>query len=1227
MTTSAQIALISRQELEKLSREHIELKTGDKLEGEVVNVRQDGKTVVDFGRFQAALELKAPVEKGDVISVVVVEKGKQIKLKLEQVQSKTKIPPDVQKAVKHAESIQARSPEEIQRQTQSDRATRGDVELPTDKNKADFFKGEPRAQDLKDSLVKLKQILKSPGNISIKNLSGEIKGILDTLQAYGDSLDIGEKIAKPTAQLNNHIRSGDAGIPVDKEVRQILDQLMDAVGRIAKMKTIEQLPEIKTIIQQELKPNLQQLQEIVQRETSRAEHPVRQPPEDVKKAVDELLKNMEKAIEKLPDKIVHRGDGSQPRDVDVIVKQISQLRTLVENSRIPLDKEASEALNKLSEAAAKIGRAKAPEQSQEIKTIIDNEIKPNLHRLGEAVTRELPRLEPQNREAAREIKQAVENIQKNIDRRSEPPPERTDVRHGKVVENVERTPEPAAERAEVRPEKIVETVVKEISNLRTRVENAPIPMEKETAAIITRLTEAAERISLVKTTEQLPEIRPVIENRVKPDLLELKQAVDRRVVRAEPVQQRAAGEIKEAVDNTLETLEKTLERLPDKLKTSEQIETLLNEIKNIRRTLESRSETLDLGAGIVRQVSGIKMLAQSYELPFEKEVEAFIARLSNAADKVSQIKSPEQLPELRSIIETELRPNLTALKEIIDRGEPPPQQEVKSVTPEIPETPETREAGEAVRRRVDALRRDLDTILEKLPDDTRSSRDVRELLRNVESALNKISDFSYNIISDAPTEDIEVLFENIKIALGQLRTNIQTGQSRLELPPEIKDIVANLQLDFNAADMDKAVTQQIAQLHTLIETLQDSGFTADKRVEAVLAKLTEIVDRLNQLKDGNAPNKWQKILQLLDRELKPNIKLLKEVFNPRDSIQNEVIRDRMTAVYDTVDKLDRQVIQLFEKHAGQTKLAESLDKAENIPGEARDILSKLPRSLQTPENMTRISEIVRHLDSSTLPQEIRPLLSTLRSHFEPLDIGQGAVKLVPKLKTMVEDSGIFFEKKIQDVISRLSEASERIAAVDNLNRLPEIRNIINNDLKPNLMRLQEYLAGEKLESRLGQQETLEVLKKSVEDLLGNINAQQNRAVETQVQQQPVMIFSFNLPIKGEQDAQLKVFYNRGKKREEDGEFKLSLLLNMDRLGEIRTDFSHWEDNLTVTFFVGNYKIKEYIDENLDEIKGPLEAEFKSLNFKVMVSEEQIAAFDMEPAAPQIISDKAVDVKI
>jgi hypothetical protein len=445
--------------------------------------------------------------------------------------------------------------------------------------------------------------------------------------------------------------------------------------------------------------------------------------------------------------------------------------------------------------------------------------------------------------------------------------------------------------------------------------------------------------------------------------------------------------------------------------------------------------------------------------------------------------------------------------------------------------------------------------------------------------------------------------------------------------------------------MEKMVSQQISQLNALIETIRDSGFAADKRVEFMLAKLTEIVSQLNEMK---SKGQWQQIVKTLQRDVIPNLKLLKQVFSPRESIENNVVLERMSDISKAVETMEQQVETFLEKASSQARstefpqFAEPPEQArqtEQVPKEVRTIFSKLPKSLQTPENLSRLSENIQNAMEKTasqaalsegraaLPPGVRQMLSTLRTHFQPLDIGQDALKLVPKLKSMVEDSGVFFEKKVQDTIARLSDASARIGGIENLNQLPEIRDIINNDLKPNLLLLREYFNSEKFSSELGRQDTFDAVRQSVEDLIQNIAGQQNRAVDSQAQQNPVAVFSFNLPIEGEEDAQLKVFYNRGRKKDDAREFKLSLLLDMDKLGTVRTDFSHWEDNLTITFFVKNYEIKEFIEENLHEIRDPLDSEFKALTFKVIVSEEDIAAFDAEPAVPEIISDKAVDVKV
>lgn len=350
-------------------------------------------------------------------------------------------------------------------------------------------------------------------------------------------------------------------------------------------------------------------------------------------------------------------------------------------------------------------------------------------------------------------------------------------------------------------------------------------------------------------------------------------------------------------------------------------------------------------------------------------------------------------------------------------------------------------------------------------------KEIQGLLNDVESALAKISGLSAGAGKAQLGEDIGALFENIKMALNQLRSNIQSGQPLFEPPPEIKEMFANL---------------------------------------------------------------------------------------------------------------------------------------SRLSGAIKDTLAAY---------------------SNNLPPEVKQTMAALQSHFEPLDIGESAAKLVPKLKSLVENSGIFFEKKIHDAIGQLADASTRIGAGESPDRSPETADIINNDLKPNLLLLREYFDSDKYPSRLRQSENIEVIKKTVEELLTNIENQQGRAMDTEILRQPILVFSFQIPLKGGAEARLKVFYNRKRKKKEEGEFKLSLLLDMDRLGEIRTDFSHGGKKLNITFFVKNSKIKEYIETHLDEVKEPLGPDFKAVNLKVLVSREKIAAFAAEPLGPGIVTDKTVDIKV
>lgn len=427
--------------------------------------------------------------------------------------------------------------------------------------------------------------------------------------------------------------------------------------------------------------------------------------------------------------------------------------------------------------------------------------------------------------------------------------------------------------------------------------------------------------------------------------------------------------------------------------------------------------------------------------------------------------------------------------------------------------------------------------------------------------------------------------------------------------------------------------------------------TPPEDLKEALAKLRQILQTSQILEGLNIKN-----LKNLATEIKSILNILtsyNEAMNTNEKIVTPLAR-LIAAVRDSGIPIDIEIQGLLNDienalakisgvstDAGKTQLSEDIGALfENIKMALMQLRANIQSGQPLFESPPEVKEMFANLSrlsgaiqdtlaayANKLPSEVREMLTTLQSQFEPLDISANTSKLALKLKSLVENSGIFFEKKIHDAIGQLADASSRISGSENLNRSPETADIINNDLKPNLLLLREYFDSDKFLPRLQRLENIEVIKKTVEELLTNIENQQGRAMDAEILRQPVLVFSFQIPLKEGTEARLKVFYNRKRKKKEQGEFKLSLLLDMDRLGEIRTDFSQGEKKLNITFFVKNNKVKEYIQTNLEEVEEPLGADFKSVNLKVLVSREKIAAFAAEPLGPGIVTDKAVDIKV
>jgi DNA repair ATPase RecN len=134
-------------------------------------------------------------------------------------------------------------------------------------------------------------------------------------------------------------------------------------------------------------------------------------------------------------------------------------------------------------------------------------------------------------------------------------------------------------------------------------------------------------------------------------------------------------EVKNDIDTLLKNLDNTLKKLPegDTARISQRLAALAKTLGNLRTGLESGREFQEIKEQIVKQVSQLKSEVENSNLDVtvKKGVEALVAKLSGAADKINQLKTPDQMPELRRVISEDIKPNLTALQEMMNRQETP----------------------------------------------------------------------------------------------------------------------------------------------------------------------------------------------------------------------------------------------------------------------------------------------------------------------------------------------------------------------------------------------------------------------------------------------------------------------------------------------------------------------------------------------------------------------------
>jgi hypothetical protein len=306
------------------------------------------------------------------------------------------------------------------------------------------------------------------------------------------------------------------------------------------------------------------------------------------------------------------------------------------------------------------------------------------------------------------------------------------------------------------------------------------------------------------------------------------------------------------------------------------------------------------------------------------------------------------------------------------------------------------------------------------------------------------------------------------------------------------------------------------------------------------------------------------------------------------------------------------------------------------PDQKNPEVSEAPgQRLQAPpaENLNKIgnelSRILNHVadlsGDKKSPSSIFNVLARLNSYFEPFELKEIMAELLPRLKSHFDNSGIFFEKSLERIISQALEEKDG-PPTKSLADLSEIKAVFSRDLKPNLLLLQHFLEGKETLQKIFDPNTLAVLKGAVDSLLADITRQQGRAVTQLESTDPFQVFVYTLPLKeGDQAAKLKIFYEKKQKSGLKEGFQISLLLSMNRLGDVRTDFSLLGNDLNLTFYVTEPSTKIAIQDNFRELDDLLHDLFDQVQLKVIVSDKKVKDFDRPDV--QMTGNHKVDLRI
>ena len=281
------------------------------------------------------------------------------------------------------------------------------------------------------------------------------------------------------------------------------------------------------------------------------------------------------------------------------------------------------------------------------------------------------------------------------------------------------------------------------------------------------------------------------------------------------------------------------------------------------------------------------------------------------------------------------------------------------------------------------------------------------------------------------------------------------------------------------------------------------------------------------------------------------------------------------------------------------------------------------RKVLQPPDQERLTVMVQRLinpssaappPKSELPQNVKSALTRILTLFEPVPIEETLPKISRWIKGAVEDRGLLLEKKLGEEVKASTPAP--LPRYETDAPTSPARIIITKDVKSQLLKVRQFLPSSdeptELTEKLNPKSTA-FLRNAVDRLLEHIESQQERAVARWADGEPQQVFIHTLPLQGQKNpVQLKIYYPEKEGRSEgNGQHRIALLLDLDRLGAVRVDLAMQDRMLQITFYVQHPKTLSLMEPKVDSVSDALAGYFEHVTVDLFVSGQKIHDFEKE----------------